>query len=79
MNRWYAPASVSRLRIALKKKQENMSENNNGSSIGGNFSCHFSLCNLNGRGKVLKLLCAVWKEVMFKKQKIVQTTSSHVL
>ena len=39
----------------------------------------FSLCNLDGSGKVLKLLCGVWKEVIFKKQKIVQTTLSLVL
>ena len=56
-----------------------MSENNNGSSIWDNFSCHFSLCNLDGCSKVLKLLCGVWKEVIFKKQKIVQTTLSLVL
>ena len=29
-----------------------MSENNNGSSIWDNFSCHFSLCNLDGCSKV---------------------------
>ena len=28
----------------------------------------FSLCNLDGSGKILKLLCDVWKEVIFKKQ-----------
>ena len=39
----------------------------------------FSLCNLNGSGKVLKLLCGVWKEVIFKIKKIVQMTSSLVL
>ena len=44
-----------------------------------NFSCHFSLCNLDGSDKVLKLFCGVWKEVIFKKQKIVQTTQSHIL
>ena len=33
----------------------------------------------DGSNKVLKLLCGVWKEVIFKKQKIVQTTSSHIL
>ena len=32
-NRWYAPASVFRSRIAKGKKQENTPENNNGSSI----------------------------------------------
>ena len=35
--------------------------------------------NLDGSGKVLKLLCGEWKEVIFKKQKIVQTTPSLVL
>ena len=40
---------------------------------------HFSRCNIDGRGKVLKLLRNVWKEVIFKNQKIVQTTSSLVL
>ena len=38
--------------------------------------CHFSLCNLDGRVKVFKLLFGGWKEVIFKKQKIIQTTSS---
>ena len=42
-------------------------------------SCHFSLCNLDGSGKVLKLLCGVWKEVIFKRKKIVQTNWSLVL
>ena len=36
-------------------------------------------CNLDGSGKVLKLLCGVGKEVIFKMEKIVQTTSSLVL
>ena len=27
-----------------------------------------SLCNLDVSGKILKLLCDVWKEVIFKKQ-----------
>ena len=63
-----------------KKKQENTSENNNGSRIlKKNFHVIFSLCNLDGSGKVLKLLCGVWKEVIFKRQKIVQTTWSLVL
>ena len=56
-----------------------MSENNNGSSIWDNFSCHFFHCNLDGSGKVLKLLYGVWMEVIFKKRKIVQTTSSLVI
>ena len=43
------------------------------------FHVIFSLCNLDGSGKDLKLLCGVWKEVIFKKQKIVQTTWSLVL
>ena len=54
-------------------------KNNNWSSICDNFSRHFSRCNIDGRGKVLKLLRNVWKEVIFKNQKIVQTTSSLVL
>ena len=66
-------------RIAKEKKRENTSENNSESSIWDNFSCHFSLCNLDGSGKVLKLLCGAWKEVIFKMQNIVQTTSSLVL
>ena len=37
------------------------------------------LCNLDGCSKVLKLLCGVWNEVIFKKRKIVQTTLSLVL
>ena len=41
-----------------------MSENNNGSSIWDNFSCHFPLCNLDGKEQ---------------KKKIVQTTSILVL
>ena len=56
-----------------------MSENSNESSIWDSFSCHFFLCNLDGSGKVLKLLCGVGKEVIFKMEKIVQTTSSLVL
>ena len=39
----------------------------------------FSFCYLDGSGIVLKLLCDVWKEVIFKMVKIVQTTSSRVL
>ena len=69
-NHWYAPASIFRSRIAKEKKQKNTSENNNGSSIWDNFSRHFSLCNQDGSGKVLKLLCGVWKEVIFKKQRL---------
>ena len=51
-------------RFAKKKKQEN----NSGSSTWDNFSCHISLCNLDGSGKVFRLLCGVWKEVVFKKR-----------
>ena len=36
-NRWHARAWL----IAKERKQENTSENNNGSSIWDNFSCHF--------------------------------------
>ena len=43
------------------------------------FFLHFSRCNVDGSGKVLKLLCGLWKEVNFKKQKIVQMTTSLVL
>ena len=41
--------------------------------------CHVSLCNLDGSVKVLKLLCGLRKEVIFKRQKSMQTTSSLVL
>ena len=47
--------------------------------VSHNLSCHFSPHNLDGSGKVLKLLYGVWKEVIFKKQKILQTTSSFIL
>ena len=30
-------------------------------------------CYLNGSDKVLKLLCNVWKEVIFKMQKIIES------
>ena len=43
--------------IQLKRK-------NNGSIIWDNLSSHFFFCNLDGSGKVLKLLCDVWKEVI---------------
>ena len=39
----------------------------------------FFFCNLDGSGKVLKLLCDVWKEVIFKMQKIVQVLSCDCL
>ena len=51
----------------------------NGLSIWDNLSSHFFFCYLDGKGKVLKLLCDVWKEVIFKMKKIVQTISSPVL
>ena len=35
----------------------------------GHLSYNFSLCNLDGRGKTLKLLYDVWKEVIFKTAK----------
>ena len=63
-NRWYVPVSVYRWR--LEEKQEDTSENNNGSSIRQNLSCHVSFCNLDGGFKVLKLLCGVRKEVISK-------------
>ena len=44
-----------------------------------NLSYHFSPHNLDGSGKVLKLLYGVWKEVIFKKQNILQTTSGFIL
>ena len=46
-------------RFTSEEMQKNMSENNNGSSIWNNLSCHFSLCNLDGGIKVLKL-CGMW-------------------
>ena len=51
----------------------------NGLSIWDNLSSHFFFCYLDGNGKVLKLLCDVWKEVIFKMKKIVQTILSPVL
>ena len=38
----------------------------NGLSIWDNLSSHFFFCYLDGNGKVLKLLCDVWKEVISK-------------
>ena len=66
-------------RIVKEKKQENTSEKKNGLSIWDNLSSHFFFCYLDGKGKVLKLLCDVWKEVIFKMKKIVQTILSPVL
>ena len=65
-NHWYAPVSVFPSRIIKEKKQENSSENNNGSSIWDNFSCHFSHYNLDGSSKVLKSLCGVWRKLFTK-------------
>ena len=39
----------------------------------------FFFCNLDGSGKVLKLLCDVWKEVISKMQKIVRVLSCDCL
>ena len=57
-------------RFPAQEKQEDTSENNNGYCIWDNLSYHFSLCNLNGSGKVLKLLCGVWKEVTLKNERL---------
>ena len=54
-NCWYVPALVFCSRIMKEKKQENMSENNNGSSTWDNFSWHFSSCNLDGCSKNLNI------------------------
>ena len=40
---------------------------------------HFIFCNLDGSGKVLKLLCDVWKEVILKMQKIVRVLACDCL
>ena len=61
-NCWYATASVSH-------------ERNAGKYVGKK-TWHFSLCNLDGSVKVLKLMCGVWKEVIFWKQKITQSNLS---
>ena len=66
---------ISRRRIVKGKIQGNRSEND-GSSIWEKVSRHYSLCNLDGSVTVLKLLYGVWKEVILRKQKIVQSTSS---
>ena len=54
----------------VSEEMKDTSENNNGFSIWNNLSwdnlsCHLFLCNLDGSVKVLKLLCGVWKEVIF--------------
>ena len=62
-------ASV-RLRSPLKNRERKEVEKyvgkNSGSSIWDNLSSHFLFCNLDGSGKVLKLLRVVWKEVISK-------------
>ena len=40
---------------------------------------HFFFCNVDGSGKSLKLLCDVWKEVIFRMQKIVRVLSRDCL
>ena len=52
---------------------------NNCSSIWDNLSSHFFFCNVDGSGKSLKLLCDVWKEVIFRMQKIVRVLSRDCL
>ena len=59
-----------RLYQFVSEEMKDTSENNNGLSIWNNLSwdnlsCHLFLCNLDGGIKVLKLLCGVWKEVIF--------------
>ena len=66
---------VSRSTIAKEKKAVKYVGKNNGSSIWDNLSSHFFFCNWDGSGKVLKLLCDMWKEVIFKMQKIVRVLS----
>ena len=59
-----------RLRSPLKNRERKEVEKyvgkNSGSSIWDNLSSHFLFCNLDGSGKVLKLLRVVWKEVISK-------------
>ena len=64
-NRWYASVSIRKWR-----DERTYAGNNNGLSVWNNLSwdnlsCHLFLCNLDGGVKVLKLLCGVWKEVIF--------------
>ena len=64
-NRWYASVSIRKWR-----DEGTYAGNNNGLSVWNNLSwdnlsCHLFLCNLDGGVKVLKLLCGVWKEVIF--------------
>ena len=64
-NRWYASVSIRKWR-----DEGTYAGNNNGLSFWNNLSwdnlsCHLFLCNLDGGVKVLKLLCGVWKEVIF--------------
>ena len=64
-NRWYASVSIRKWR-----DEGTYAGNNNGLSVWNNLSwdnlsSHLFLCNLDGGVKVLKLLCGVWKEVIF--------------
>ena len=64
-HRWYASVSIRKWR-----DEGTYAGNNNGLSVWNNLSwdnlsCHLFLCNLDGGVKVLKLLCGVWKEVIF--------------
>ena len=56
----------SPLRNRERKEVEKYVGKNSGSSIRDNLSSHFLFCNLDGSGKVLKLLRDVWKEVISK-------------
>ena len=69
---WLMPetAGMRLCRFVSEEMKEHRTENNNGLSIWNNLSwdnlsCHLFLCNLDGGVKVLKLLCGVWKEVIF--------------
>ena len=63
-------AGMRLCRFVSEEMKEHRTENNNWLSIWNNLSwdnlsCHLFLCNLDGGVKVLKLLCGVWKEVIF--------------
>ena len=73
-NRWYFPIEKHERKEAVKYVGKN-----NGSSIWDNLSSHFFFCNVDGSGKSLKLLCDVWKEVIFRMQKIVRVLSRDCL
>ena len=69
---WLMPetAGMRLCRFVSEEMKEHRTENNNWLSIWNNLSwdnlsCHLFLCNLDGGVKVLKLLCGVWKEVIF--------------